>query len=118
MPLDISKPVQTRDGRKVMGFIRFRRDGEQLVAGIVTNAEDDQVCAWWDLDGRNRCGFLSSIDLVNVPEPERTGWLIIWDGGQLSGCLYKTKEAALKCFRGMDIEACIEVKYRPGQGIE
>lgn len=110
--LDLSKPVQTRDGRKVRILCTDRR-GPAPVIGLVECASSEALLLW-SKDGKFS-DYISPSDLVNVPEPERTGWLVVGGAGAY---LYKTRETAAHCFRGLEHDAIVEVKYRPGQGIE
>jgi hypothetical protein len=118
MPLDLSKPVQTRDGRPVRILCTDLR-GEFPVVAVIENRDFDGV-GMWRLSGVNQFGQES--DLVNVREPERTGWLNVYrddDGGHYVGSRIRaSREESLDSAYPHRIVACIEVKYRHGQGLE
>lgn len=68
-PLDLTKPVQTRDGRKVR-LLCTDGPGEYPVIGII-ECDHDGVCRW-PLNGRVTMNVDMSIDLVNTPAAPRT----------------------------------------------
>jgi hypothetical protein len=122
MTLDLSKPVQTRDGRKVR-ILCTDAKGDFRIAGLIDEGRHEYA-ATWGMTGRMELGGLSPSDLVNVPEPERTVWLNVYEGGQIIG--YDSKEMAdlSTCWivngsnRQLSRIACAPFKYRPGQGLE
>jgi hypothetical protein len=128
MPLDLSKPVQTRDGRKVR-ILCTDAGGRRPVVGLLEARHhlDESVVWRWGTQGLDRDdgSDLRSVpsDLVNVPEPERIGWLNIYENGhgRLAGGSRADADNAHMdlVFRSANPRiACIEVKYRPGQGLE
>jgi len=78
--LDLTKPVQTRDGRKVR-VLCTDGPGESPVIGIVDDGCDD-VCRW-PLNGRATMNVDMSIDLINTPMTPRTfeRWFNVYDTG-------------------------------------
>ena len=68
-PLDLTKPVQTRDGRKVR-VLCTDGPGEWPVIGIVDDGHDD--VHRWPLNGRGGLWGDLSIDLINTPATPRT----------------------------------------------
>lgn len=127
MPLDLSRPMQTKDGRPVrdvkpvkmshyagLPIVGAPVDG---ISGVIVERDGAERLDYWWEDGTvpGLPGY-SPDDLMNVPE-ERSGWVNVWDGGKVVSCIYSTKEDADKGGGLAGREACIEVKYRPGQGL-
>lgn len=119
MSLDLSKPVQTRDGRKVR-ILCTDAGGERPVVGLIDG------CVWrWTGGGYDSNGNYRSAqyDLVNVPEPERTVWVNVYvsKSGKLHCGKPQASEAnALTCpnFSGTMVARAVPLTYRPGQGID
>jgi hypothetical protein len=119
MTLDLSKPVQTRDGRKVRILCTERRQAEGwTIVGLIDGPGEDTIRCW-------KAGGDTWADnerLVNVPEPERTGWVNIYAPahGHVTGTIiFDTREQAVRMPPNDPSRiACIEIKYRPGQGLE
>lgn len=86
--LDLSKPVQTRDGRPVE--IKFTDGrGTRPIAGYIGSS---YVLTSWRPDGASSYDGISSIDLVNVPETVST-WRNIYPGGKLGRCCTSRSQA-------------------------
>lgn len=128
MPLDLSKPVQTRDGRKVRILCTDAAEPWPVVGVLPRQMRPGDFIGRWDTEGRSQDG---TTDIVNAPDP--SFWLNIYERGCLSpnaddGSILKvpaaTKDEADEraaqqmSYYGTARIACIEVKYRPGQGIE
>lgn len=78
--LDLTKPVQTRDGHKVE-FIRDDLDDTFPVLGIITLPSGRLRAEKWRRDGSYFSGSgTSSLDLINVPEKRMTYVVIESDG--------------------------------------
>lgn len=130
MPLDLSKPVQTRDGRKVRILCTDRKaathERRYPVVALVSDRDGADECVYYfTLDGEFNCfGRDQSSDLVNVPEPERAVWVNVFidrDGEEyFDQRSYPSRVVAIASAPSCSSKllACIEVKYRPGQGIE
>lgn len=74
-PLDLTKPVRTRDGRKVR-ILCTDAEGSQPIAGLVQMKEGVSLSRWF-ADGL-AFNTLSPWDLVNIePEPV-TMWVNVW----------------------------------------
>lgn len=90
--LDLSKPVQTRDGRPVRILSTDRRGGEYPIVALVSTGEIENV-ATFTIDGK--CGGAicrpHTHDLVNIPE-RRFLWLNIYANDL--GSAHTTKQAA------------------------
>jgi hypothetical protein len=86
-PLDLTKPVQTRDGRKVRIICTDRKYGNPIVAlvddmEVVTRYSSDGKAGDWAIKGN------PDFDLVNTPEKfEVKGWVNVYRAAS-SGCLY------------------------------
>ena len=95
-PLDLTKPVQTRDGRKVRILCT---DGphEQPICGIIEGKDGGDYWSW-PLSGKSDA-FSETRNLVNIePEPV-TLWVNVWknmEGGYVSGRLYSSEHEARK----------------------
>lgn len=115
MPLDLSKPVQTRDGRKVRILCTDGHESWPIV-GLIEGVTYPDV---WRADG-SYGAINPHADIVNVPEPERTGWVNIYECRARGSKVHDTKTAAdcVALDTGWARIACIEVKYRPGQGLD
>jgi len=86
--LDLTKPVQTRDGRKVR-LLCTDGPGEWPVIGIV---EGDNDTTSWRVDGSSfRDRARTSIDLINTPAAPRTfeRWFNVYRSGVGDG--YNTR---------------------------
>lgn len=66
--LDLTKPVQTRDGRSVR-ILCDNMKTDQPVVGVVTNNDGREFVAQWDVSGKfyQRSPHEGPIDLINVP---------------------------------------------------
>ena len=66
--LDLTKPVQTRDGRPVRILANDMKT-DQPVVGVVTNNDGREFLAQWDVSGKfyQRSPHEGPIDLINVP---------------------------------------------------
>lgn len=108
-PLDLTRPVQTRDGRKVRILCTDRR-GPAPIVGIVECASSEATLVWQRDGSTDRCPMAS--DLVNVPEPEKTVWVNVYG---THAAVHKDREEADR-YAGTDRFACLEA--RPGQGLD
>ncbi len=66
--LDLTKPVQTRDGRPVR-ILANDMKADQPVVGVVTNNDGREFVAQWDVSGKfyQRSPHEGPTDLINVP---------------------------------------------------
>lgn len=104
MKLDLSKPVQTRDGYPVEIIGTYVDEyGNRRIVGVVTKrlsknrAAAEKLLRSWseDGDGAGSCEW----DLVNVPSPmvRRVGWMNLYRqdcGGRVRHGLFESKEEA------------------------
>jgi hypothetical protein len=76
MTLDITKPVQTRDGRSVR-ILCTDKKGEFPIVALVTDENDKEFIGSYSSGGRYFNQGCSDNDLVNVPERVER-WLNIY----------------------------------------
>lgn len=91
-------PVCTRDGRQARIICTDRRTNLYPVVALVTDAAGDEDAFFYTPGGRFYAdGRDSGCDLVMQPE-RREGWVNVVRFGQEHnvGCLYRTKEDALR----------------------
>lgn len=116
-PLDLTKPVQTRDGRKVLllGVLKKSRTSYPLIT-VVTQPNGEEVLETYTLQGYATLASSNgenSRDLVNVPEKHQA-WINLYPHG--GGSLHTSRERAdshALCNR----IACVKVEYTEGQGL-
>ena len=80
--LDLTKPVQTRDGRKVR-LLCTDGPGELPVVGFI---EDNVTTTQWPVGGEYYGGALRNFDLVNTPAAPRTfeRWFNVYDTREIT----------------------------------
>ena len=117
--LDLNKPVQTRDGRKVRVLATDRKGAHYPVLGLLTQADDEETVESWTLAGEFYSGDTDEADLVNVPE-KIVGYLNVYGTrsqyGQTSYRLYDSRaiaDAEADDMRGRI--ACIRVECEEGR---
>lgn len=118
--LDLTKPVQTRNGRPVR-ILATDAKGGQSVAGLVTDRGGYETAYLWSAHGHhfgndadNGPRVTDDFDLVNVPEPKKTGtmWLNVYPN--VPSAAHSSRPAA-------DLNAthsrlaCIRVDWAEGQ---
>ena len=114
--LDLTKPMQTRDGRAVVIYCTDVVPGDYPIHGRIVG---EPVPRSWKRDGHyTRCEAQEG-DLINVPEPERevTTWLNVYEAeGAPFACAYDSRREADRRASSRRI-ACVRsvIKYRPGQ---
>lgn len=117
--LDLTKPVQTRDGRPVE--IKYVDESlEYAVNGIMADALGNRSPRNWRANGRVHSDGESPLDLIQAPEPLIEGWLNLYDtrpiAQQVGNTIHPTKEEADE-WADADRTACIKVSYRKGEGL-
>lgn len=117
--LDLSKPVQTRDGRPVT-IITTKGRGTYPLVGYA--GEENTELRSWRSDGIFFSGAIRPLDLVNVEEKiELTRWANMYkrNGQVVLSIMHRTREIA-DSFSGTDALiprfACIEVKISATEG--
>ncbi len=126
-PIDWSKPVQTRDGRKVrvLATDAASLNNKYPVVVLVTSEGGYENVMQLTIDGRYWYDVKepSPLDLVNVPEKRRV-WVAVGQFGKVAGSEtavvvtngYESKEKAIK-FLGSNTRAVFEIEYTEGQGL-
>lgn len=109
--IDFTKPLRTRDGRKVRILCTDRKDGLSVVGLIEENNGHEDV-AVWRRDGTFRGGAPKhDCDLANTNEG--TFWMNVYSDGP-SNRTHPTREAADSWAAGSRL-ARIKVLWREGQ---
>ena len=102
MSIDFTKPLQTRDGRKVRLLCTDRMGAYPVAVWF----EDGKFVAYYTSEGVNIIGEESPIDLMNVPEEVTVDtWLNFYD----THPGYCTKEEAIRA-SGRGRRATLHVK--------
>jgi hypothetical protein len=71
--VDFSKPIQTRDGRKVRVLCQDMNSEDYRVAAVITDGSGYEHLESYTKDGSfRRDGMETGLDLVNVPEVVET----------------------------------------------
>lgn len=118
MPLDFTRPIQTRDGRAVEILRTAAKHRYYPVVALVTNKVGDQVAHQYTECGKvyYDISSASASDLVNVPPrtEKRTGWVNVYEVDQeeqeVRYCLAETKAQA-DALAANDRIACVEIEY-------
>lgn len=118
MPLDITKPVQTRDGRKVR-ILATDMKGNYPLVGLVTELSGNEIIHTYDVDGvfvTLRKG--SPHDLINVPAKplKRLVYLNVYKDTVVG----YNSEAIAKIYKLSTCLACAvptEITYNEGEGL-
>ena len=118
--LDLNKPVQTRDGRKVRILATDRKGAHYPVLGLLTQADDEETVESWTLAGEFYSGDTDEADLVNVPE-KRVLYFNIYpptspvyrSAGSYTA--NKTRAEADRNAATQDRIACIRVEFEAGR---
>lgn len=115
MPLDLNKPVQTRDGRPVRILCENGHfHGKQSpVVGLVRCKDGFDAIATWGKDGRRFDSIDSphDSDLVNVPT-KREGWVNVYKNIRETGAtIYGSEDHARRgCDDDEDV-ATIKIEW-------
>ena len=115
MTFDPTKPVQTRDGRKVELITTKGREPWVLVGYI----DDGAQVVEWLKDGRRIQSQDIGMDLINVPETAEVMdfWVNVYNGNV--GSAWNTKyDADRAAGRGNERKTCIHVRWTEGKGAE
>lgn len=108
-PLDLSRPVTTRDGRPARIICTDRKGPYPLVV-LIDNCDSEATAYYCSkgLAGTNA----SSLDLINAPI-KYSGWLNVYRDGDTA--FWDDRSAADKHQVGRI--ACIRVEFVEGEGI-
>ena len=115
MTLDLTKPVQTRDGQPVKIITTEGRYPEFPIVGYIGSSEYLEL---WALDGSNRMTRRCD-DLVNVPEPKHVVdfWVNVYPDNRADVATHSTKKDATHWADDMRID-CIHIRYTEDKGAE
>lgn len=109
-PLDLSKPVQTRDGQPVTIFTTERPNSPYPVVGMT----NEGTILTYTAQGKSYSDSREhALDLMNVPE-RRTIWLNIYENRPPRE--YSSRDQA-NFFADPGRIACVEVTYTEGEGL-
>ena len=127
MTLDVTKPVQTRDGRKARIICTDRAGSDFKFVALILNEGLESVYVA-DASGRVYTDTECRHDLMNVPE-ETKGWHLVFQNGATSFTAHKTladaKVFAVQCPRALGSSVAgysevtridgeiTEIKYHP-----
>ena len=117
MAIDWTKPVQTRNGRKVRVLCTDGPDTLYPVIGLIEGGDGTEL---WKLSGMYASnGATCNLDIINTPEPAVTvtRWVNVYPDRITSH--FETKEKCDWVADGNRI-ACVPVTitYRPGEGLD
>lgn len=113
--LDLSKPVQTRDGKPVRILCTDRKYSSPIVGLVPLNNNIEEVRSW-NAFGRYfpNSSRPHSLDLVNAPE-KISGWVNVYENKRTGLCrmrdLHLTKEHAIACRDTYHNEVCLGTIY-------
>lgn len=112
--LDLTKPVQTRDGRRVRILCTDRQDEKFPIIALVQDLFEcnERLYSYTKRGFANVGGGPSSCDLVNVPE-KRSMWVNVYEKANNDVCHSTKREADKNQVPGRI--ACIELTYEVPQ---
>lgn len=117
-PVDLSKPVQTRNGHEVRIYTTKGACDEDPVVGEYLSKNQGWITASWRIDGSRATNYLHATWLVNVPQQHtvtvnvyNNNFGSIWIVGHDSRS--EADEDAQK-----ERIACFEVTFTEGEGLE
>ena len=105
MMLDLSKPVQTRDGRKVEILKTDLIASEYPIIAVVTSFSGKEFMHEYLPDGKLMINVnLHKADLINIPKPKKKkkviGWVNVYYAmGVTSQCLHLSKGESDKAIK-------------------
>ena len=114
--LDLTKPVETRDGRKVR-ILCIDAKGSYPVVGLVSYENDPtEVAETWTLTGAYGEDGVKPLDLFNIPK-EHTVWINFYENDS-DTYLHTSKEDAIvngrDSFGNDQRAACKKITYKIG----
>jgi hypothetical protein len=127
--LDITQPVQTRDGRKARIICHDANSDEAIIALVADEGGIEHALSYY-LDGRWVLRRESGADLINVPQ-KHTVWAVIASEADRPchlnanvprigyAYLFNEKPDDLRHISGIGstVSACIEIEYQDGEGL-
>jgi hypothetical protein len=117
MAIDWTKPVQTRNGRKVRVLCTDGPDSQYPVIGLIDGRLYQDT---WTIHGVHFTnGVFSDLDIINTPDPPVTvtGWVNVYSD---MGRFYRSRDDATFHHGVNGPIACVPVTitYRPGEGLD
>ncbi len=112
-PLDFTKPITTRDGRKVRILCTDGPDKKYPIIGIVDNCIS---VSWWTIKGHSST-YDPDVDLSNAPNKRKVEfWVNVYPSEYHT--MYYDKEAANDA-AGKSRIACLHFvrEYEEGEGL-
>lgn len=116
--LDLTKPVSTRDGRKVRVLCTDLK-GVHPIVGVVTRADGEEVVLTWLPDGRLSFNVACPGDLINVPE-RHVRWVNVYRGldGRMWGASLCVSREMADAHADCNRIACLRIEFEEGQGLD
>ncbi len=112
-PLDLTKPVQLRDGRPVR-IVCTDADSDHPIIGYIPGVNVNLSYRWRKDGTASRVIVNSGMDLVNAPEPfEREIWANIYGTDAFS--IWTNKEGA-DAYCGPNRIACVKITIKGNVG--
>jgi len=110
--LNLSKPVETRDGRAVKLITVSGHDPWPVVGYI----EDHDKPQCWTISGKFTLGLVCNTDLVNV-EVKHVYWVNLYpDGFGYAHSSRKQADVARAVYE--DCIACVKIEVKEGEGLD
>jgi hypothetical protein len=118
--IDLTKPVQTRDGRKARiiesSANTYYQDTLQPIVALITKEDGKESVTAFSADGRWMPNGIDGMDLINVPEPE-TRWVNFYDGS-IADAVHPDRETADRHQASATRRiACVAVTFKRGDGL-
>lgn len=112
--IDLTKPVQTRDGRKVRVLCTDRKGSSNSIVGLIVLEGGKEYVQTWEANGNFVTSGDAPADLINVPD-KRVVWVNMYPGPIMSAEASSRKQADNNATNNDRREACIRVEYEVGQ---
>ena len=112
---DPTKPVQTRDGRKVrIVDTNYKGNARRPILAIITEDDHTEICHTFNKDGSSLPDMTRDLDLINIPE-KYTLWVNLYaDRGIL---FTHSSRAQADVNAGASRIACVKVEFEEGEGL-
>jgi hypothetical protein len=108
--LDLSKPVQTRDGRPVR-IICTDATPDYPIVGVV-GSEFLHIRCWWGSGQSVRSSIDQDTDLINVPPPEVVTFMNVYQENRSAWC---GEIAQKQVHAGANLLACLKITRVEGK---
>ena len=110
--IDLNKPLETRDGKKVRMLCTDAK-GKYPVVGLIHYPNEDRARTWTK-EGKFSFNGERKNDLVNVSE-KITKWINIYPCRMFTS--YDSKEKADNVANNWGRIACIKIEFKKGEGL-